>query len=540
MMDAGVERERIKKWFDRRYAEKGLRSMRSYEAYPVFLDHLSVQSEERLLDMGCGTGFLLKEACDRGLESYGVDLSPEAIRLSKGVSPRAHLSLGMGEHLCFEDKSFDYVTCIGTLEHFVDMEKGLREIRRVAGENARFCFMIPNSDSLLWRISSFLGTLNDDSNENGCSLKSWSKLFSDNGFEIIVVHRDRWYIRKILSLMSPASFSRFEEILLRLFKLSVPLKFANQLVFLLKKKNVRMRLRPAKQPDGINEIGRMYDRLTRFTLLTNLVRSGDLYAGFGMHKILRPLRDFLQGGGKTSRLTYLEDLALSLVDLPPDPTVLDAGCGFGGTIFRWHEQVGGEYDGITLSPVQVSIARREARRRGIDSSCRFYLRDFDDPLRSQYDAVIAIESLIHSPNFERTIGSITGELKPGGYLVAVDDVQADGGETGSHGDVDALKQYWQLSEIPSEKEYRRAFDENDLRLVHEFDLSEQIEFTGPRLVSIIDAICRFLHATVPVLSVRSVLSAQLGGFALQRLYGRKFMHYKLFVGEKLSGVSTSG
>jgi len=53
----------------------GENAWRTFEAYPFFLDYLNVKSGEKLLDIGCGTGYLLKATDQRGLQTYGVDIS---------------------------------------------------------------------------------------------------------------------------------------------------------------------------------------------------------------------------------------------------------------------------------------------------------------------------------------------------------------------------------------------------------------------------------------------------------------------------------
>ena len=70
----------IKAWYNRRYADRGLGSMRTPEAYQVFLDALDARPGMRLLDIACGTGFLLRAAAQRGLRTFGTDISEEAVK----------------------------------------------------------------------------------------------------------------------------------------------------------------------------------------------------------------------------------------------------------------------------------------------------------------------------------------------------------------------------------------------------------------------------------------------------------------------------
>jgi len=78
-----VSEKEIKDWYNQRYATKGENAYRPFEAYHIFLDHLNIKPGRKLLDIGCGTGYLLKEADIRGLETYGIDISEEAVKIAK-------------------------------------------------------------------------------------------------------------------------------------------------------------------------------------------------------------------------------------------------------------------------------------------------------------------------------------------------------------------------------------------------------------------------------------------------------------------------
>ena len=144
--------EAVKSWYNQHYAAKGLETMRPAEAYPMFLNLLETESGTRLLDVSCGAGSLLAAAEDIGMHAVGVDLSDEAVRLAKRVAPKARVAVGAGEALAFKNGTFDYVSCLGSLEHFLDMGRGLEEMKRVAKPNARFCIMVPNEDFIGWKV----------------------------------------------------------------------------------------------------------------------------------------------------------------------------------------------------------------------------------------------------------------------------------------------------------------------------------------------------------------------------------------------------
>lgn len=183
----------VKKWYNQHYAAKGLQTMRPAAAYPVFLDLLGASAGSRLLDVSCGAGSLLAAAHARGVESVGVDLSDEAVRLAKRVTPTAEVAVGAGEALAFRTGTFDYVTCLGSLEHFLDMGRGLAEMKRVAKPTARFCIMVPNEDFIGWKVLGHQGTAQQDVNEHLLPLAAWRRLFEQHGFAVLRVVPDRWH-----------------------------------------------------------------------------------------------------------------------------------------------------------------------------------------------------------------------------------------------------------------------------------------------------------------------------------------------------------
>lgn len=74
--------------------------------------------------------------------------------------------------------------------------------------------------------------------------------------------------------------------------------------------------------------------------------------------------------------------------------VLDAGCGWGGTVFFLAEArrraaqgdagaaVTATYDGLTLSTTQAATAARTATAKGLAGSCRFVVASYEAPLAS--------------------------------------------------------------------------------------------------------------------------------------------------------------
>jgi len=101
-------------------------------------DYYRLKRGDKILDVGCGKGFLLYELMKAipGVEIHGIDISRYAISHAKEeVIP--FLQEGRVECLPFEDNSFDLVISITTLHNLYcfNLEKALREIERVGKRN---------------------------------------------------------------------------------------------------------------------------------------------------------------------------------------------------------------------------------------------------------------------------------------------------------------------------------------------------------------------------------------------------------------------
>jgi len=88
----------------------------------------------RVLEIGCGTGYLQRALRRQGLDSYGLDASPQMLRLAQGKMERAGLSgrlvRGYAQHLPFPSEHFSDVVATFPAEYILAPET-MREIWRV-------------------------------------------------------------------------------------------------------------------------------------------------------------------------------------------------------------------------------------------------------------------------------------------------------------------------------------------------------------------------------------------------------------------------
>lgn len=100
-------------------------------------------------------------------------------------------------------------------------------------------------------------------------------------------------------------------------------------------------------------------------------------------------------------------------------SVLDIGCGIGGSSLYFVEMFGATATGITLSPVQVQRAQERARVAGLADRTDFRVANaLDLPFEDTcFDLVWSLESGEHMPDKTKFLQESYRVLKPGGTLI---------------------------------------------------------------------------------------------------------------------------
>lgn len=108
--------------------------------------HIDPKPGMRILDLGCGKGFLSVALAHRGAVVEGVDISPRSIGYSirraetSGVSDRTTFTVMDCKNLTFEDESFDAV-CGGFVLHHLDLENAAQAVGRVLKPGGKAAFI---------------------------------------------------------------------------------------------------------------------------------------------------------------------------------------------------------------------------------------------------------------------------------------------------------------------------------------------------------------------------------------------------------------
>ena len=89
----------------------------------------------RVLDVGCGTGYLLRllaARCPHATELAGIDPAPSMIEAAEqAAGDRLRFTVGAAERLPYPDGVFDLVVSTTSFDHWADQRAGVGECARV-------------------------------------------------------------------------------------------------------------------------------------------------------------------------------------------------------------------------------------------------------------------------------------------------------------------------------------------------------------------------------------------------------------------------
>jgi SAM-dependent methyltransferase len=273
--------------------------------------------------------------------------------------------------------------------------------------------------------------------------------------------------------------------------------------------------------------GAYYDRLSGWTTLARFAGYGGGHDKLAVH---RALADPRAGGRPT--VTRLHDVLLAALPSPPSGRVLDAGCGFGGTMLDLAGRCSAQFTGLTLSERQAAVGRAAAAKAGLGHRIAIEIGSYDSPPAGPFDLAVAIESLAHSPDPETSIAAVAARLAPTGRLAIADDMP----EARARGtrDLALFQSGWRLPILATAGELKSALARRGLAIVADRDLTSELRPRALAQVARLEKLNRLLRRFAPSAGLRELLDSYLGGLALERLYRAGLMRYRLIVAERLS------
>ncbi|MFB6354491.1 MAG: methyltransferase domain-containing protein [Halobacteriales archaeon] len=144
------------------------------------LEHLALAPDDRVLDVGCGTGFGTEGLLEHADDVHGLDQSVHQLRRAwakLGKHGPVAFALGDAERLPYRDDAFDAVWSSGSIEYWPNPVATLEECARVTRPGGSVLVVGPNApdNRLLRRLATAVMLFYDEAEAD--------RMFAAAGFE---------------------------------------------------------------------------------------------------------------------------------------------------------------------------------------------------------------------------------------------------------------------------------------------------------------------------------------------------------------------
>lgn len=153
--------------FDKRAAayDDGFEGRLSRKFYTALLSQVKLSDGDNVLDVGCGTGQLLKKMAElSAVNGYGIDVEENMIAQARAKCPGMDIRLSACESTPFDDDTFDVLTACMAYHHFADKDGFAREAGRITRTGGwlfvadpRFPFVVRKSMNGILKLHKITG-----------------------------------------------------------------------------------------------------------------------------------------------------------------------------------------------------------------------------------------------------------------------------------------------------------------------------------------------------------------------------------------------
>lgn len=151
---------------------------------------LGLRDDLKVVDLGCGEGNFLKliEENFKNVKTFGIDIEPNVLELKNFL--KAEIKIADIRESGFPDNFFDIAFCLDVLEHFKDLEKPVKEIRRILKPDGLLIVSLP-TENWFYKLGRLFikGTISEQkgpcSSPHFHSAKTIEKFLESNGFETV-------------------------------------------------------------------------------------------------------------------------------------------------------------------------------------------------------------------------------------------------------------------------------------------------------------------------------------------------------------------
>jgi len=103
------------------------------------LEMLKPEANDRILEIGCNTGWLVRKIMDYSKDVVGIDVNSAGIEIANMQNLICMDAANMG----FSDNSFDKIVCLHTIEHVQEINRAFEEMSRVLKPSGSIILIYP-------------------------------------------------------------------------------------------------------------------------------------------------------------------------------------------------------------------------------------------------------------------------------------------------------------------------------------------------------------------------------------------------------------
>lgn len=153
--------------------------------YGEIIGRILNERPKKILDVGCGTGNVLKRLKTyEELSLYGLDISENMIKTAgESLGKRAELKIGDSECIPWGSDFFDVVVCNASFHHYPNPEKVLLEMKRVLKNNGTLIIGDPTGPIIIRQMLNIFCKISSNGDYWIYSKKEIEKLLIKCGFE---------------------------------------------------------------------------------------------------------------------------------------------------------------------------------------------------------------------------------------------------------------------------------------------------------------------------------------------------------------------
>lgn len=146
---SGMDRSFYKNYFE---VERNhwLMKVRRKVAFDLLKKYRLKPEETKVLDFGCGSGYLVSCLAEKGYQSFGLDISEEAIRFGRQQGVK-NIDVIDAHKINFPDNYFNAVLLLDVIEHLEDESWAIKEVERVLAPGGSAIIMVP-AFQFLWGV----------------------------------------------------------------------------------------------------------------------------------------------------------------------------------------------------------------------------------------------------------------------------------------------------------------------------------------------------------------------------------------------------